>query len=169
MKLFAFIAILVSVLNPIQESDYVYNYEVKDNVVSSMVVYRKNDDKKYIFPKLKYHFTYDEEQRIVKKEVLRWNAQKNSWVNSHCLDFEFNDIGYTIEYRNWNEKEGNYTQVKEKQVTTGGDNGFLSVVYYEWNQEDNDWSLKSSMYCETTEKDNEPFIANQWGPKETLR
>lgn len=144
MKILILIALLVYVWTPVKGSDYVYNYNLENNIVSSQTVYCKNHDGKYIYPKLKYNFTYDDQQRIVRKEVQQWDVQSKSWKKSHCLNWIFTTDGFVIEYINWNKNANDYTEMQEKQVVIKLNDNFLSMSIFKWDQGNSNWTLKNN-------------------------
>lgn len=96
-------------------SEYVYNTEGHEDVISSTVVYKKSENGKFLSHHLKYNYTYDEQQRLVKKEVLKWNSCSATWENSHCLNYEYGASGYSIEYALWNKSASEYGKGIAKQ------------------------------------------------------
>ena len=53
---------------------FAYNVEMSDGAVTSQYVYKSSDDGRFLSYHLKYNYAYDERQRLVKKEILKWNA-----------------------------------------------------------------------------------------------
>ena len=108
---------------------------------------------KYLEPRLKYLFTYDENDRVIKKEALRWNVFENDWVNSFCLTFAYDDDSMITEFAKWNKREKNYDECTEKIVYKMNANLFASYSYYKRNLPDDDWTLEHNY-----------LVNNQVGP-----
>ena len=97
---------------------------------------------KYLKPRLKYNFTYDDSNRIVKKEALKWNEIKDDWVNSFCLKFTYNDDAVITEYSKWNVRANEYDESTEMVVYKMNANLFTSYNYYKRNLRDEKWTLE---------------------------
>ena len=93
---------------------YCYNADIENGRVNTMYVYDK--DGNYLTAKLAYTYEYDDQDRLVKKEVLRWNERRNEWVKDHCLELTYNMEGYEVSKHNWNRKNQNYDTAMEKAV-----------------------------------------------------
>ena len=117
---------------------YCYNADIDNGRVNTMYVY--NRDGNYLTAKLAYNYEYDDQDRLVKKEVLRWNERRNEWVKDHCLELTYDIEGYEVSKRNWNRKDQAYEPAKEK-----------AAYHYEFSQ------VMSVNYLRrhTTEKDFE--------------
>ena len=85
---------------------YCYNANIDNGRVNTMYVY--NRDGNYLTAKLAYNYEYDDQDRLVKKEVLRWNERRNEWVKDHCLELTYDIEGYEVSKRNWNRKDQAY-------------------------------------------------------------
>lgn len=146
MEIITVAAILCASLNAFDNgSEYVYNTESSANGVTSKVVYKKSENGKYLSHHLKYNYTYDEQQRLVKKEALRWNLYSEKWENSHCLNYIYDASGYSIEYALWNRAESGYTEVVSKQTYDEKMNGALAVTSYRWDHKDNSWVVEDNI------------------------
>lgn len=127
------------------DCNFAYNTTFYDDVVASQTVYKKSDDGKYLSKHFKYNYTYDTEQRLVKKEVMKWDVWANKWVNSHCLNYNYDSHGYSIEYTRWNAKNSNYTDVTEKQTYDETVNGAMAICSYSWDNKESQWILKDNV------------------------
>ena len=105
-------------------------------------VYDKNG--KYLKPRVKYLFTYDDNSRMIKKEALRWNAEKNNWVNSYCIKFIYGDDSMVTEYAEWNKREKAYNDSSQKMVYEVNANMIAFYGYYKRNLPDGDWKLEKN-------------------------
>lgn len=63
-----------------------------------------NTDGKYLTNKLRYDYSYDEQDRLVEKTAMLWNAKKMTWEPDFRLDFAYTDSGYSVERRDWDAK-----------------------------------------------------------------
>ncbi|WP_373732047.1 DUF3836 domain-containing protein [Bacteroides heparinolyticus] len=126
-----------------KDCDFAYNVETTDHAVTSQVVYKK-DEGKYLSHHLKYNYTYDAQQRLKKKEVLKWNSLSGKWEQSHCLNYVYDMLGYSIEYALWNEKVGGYTDATAKQIYDESASGIITVVSYKWNKSDSNWVVQNN-------------------------
>ena len=84
--------------------------------------------------------TYDEQNRLIQKEVLKWNESTQSFEKHHSLNFFYTD-DVTVEYALWNEQSSAYTDIKQKAVYRQTDSSVLRYLSYEWDEKNNDWSL----------------------------
>lgn len=125
-------------------TEFAYNTELNNNVVSGQTVFRKDDSGRMLSRQLKYNFTYDAQNRLAQKEVLRWNENTRKWVNDHCLNYQYTTNGYSVEYVRWNAKAEAYCDVTEKTVYEQniGDQQ-ASYQNYQWDGKTGGWKLKT--------------------------
>lgn len=121
------------------EKNFVYNEVRNGNQVESKMVYKLNDDK-YLNYHLKYNFKYDAENRILQKEVLKWNEINQAFERYYCLNYNYSEAGTDVEYAMWNNETNDYSDVKEKAVYLYSGDG-ISYLSYKWNDKDSDWKL----------------------------
>jgi len=139
LTVFAFIS---SAVGKDKFPDFCYsNYGAK-TLSESQVVSVPDESGGYLVPKLKYLFTYDESNRIIKKETLKWNADEKDWVYSFCLTFTYNDDSMITELSRWNEQEMNYDECTEKVVYKKNANLFASYSLYKRNLPQGEWTLE---------------------------
>ncbi len=127
-----------------QDQGFAYNTKTTGNVVTSEVVYKKHEGK-YLHHHLTYNYTYDEQQRLTKKEVLKWNAAQGKWERSHCLHYAYNPLGYSIEYALWNRQGNAYSDVSAKQVYDESLPGTATVALYKWNKNEKNWTVQNNV------------------------
>ena len=120
-------------------NDFAYNSEVNGNRVETQTVY-KVVNKKYLKHHLKYSFTYDVQNRVTSKEVLKWNIEKEAYEKQYCLNFIYENNETTVEFALWNGKEQAYNEIKSKAIYQINRDG-INYQSYEWNQKENDWNL----------------------------
>ena len=142
-------------------SKFCYNNLGAKELAESQMVCVYDESGKYIIPRLKYIFTYDEQNRIVKKETLRWNATKNCWDNTYCLSFAYDDDSMIAEYAKWNKRNMNYDECTGKLVYELNAYMFTSCSYYKRNSPESDWRLESNFLVSVpieTLYNNEGFL-----------
>ncbi len=126
------------------DCNFCYNTEVSDNVITAQVVYKKSEDGKYLSHHLKYNYTYDDSQRLVQKEVLRWNADSGKWQRSHCLNYVYDMFGHSIEYALWNTSKNGYTDAVAKQTYREEMHGAVTIALYKWDRTVEDWVVQNN-------------------------
>ncbi len=126
------------------EAGFAYNTEMANGVVSAKTVYHKSTDGKYLTQHLKYNYTYDEQQRLTKKEVLKWNGAAGKWEQSHCLIYVYDLAGYSVEYAMWNGKQGGYDAAIARQSYRDLQNGAVAVAQYRRDKADESWEVETN-------------------------
>ena len=122
---------------------YCYNANIDNGRVNTMYVY--NRDGNYLTAKLAYNYEYDDQDRLVKKEVLRWNERRNEWVKDHCLELTYDIEGYEVSKRNWNRKDQAYEPAKEKAVYHYEFSQVMSVNYLRRHATEKDFESVDKM------------------------
>lgn len=146
MEIITVATILWASLNAFNNgNEYVYNTEGSANVVTSKVVYKKSENGKYLSHHLKYNYTYDEQQRLVKKEALKWNLYSEKWEKSYCLNYIYDASGYSIEYVLWNRSTSDYADVVAKQTYDEKMDGVMVVASYRWDNKDKNWVIEDNI------------------------
>jgi len=135
--------ILMTTMNDFSANgQMVYNPTIEGNVVTSVEVMERQEDSYQLTMKFKKLYTYDDEERLVKKELLLWNSDKMEWQKSGCWDYTYGTEGYTVDFALWNDKEQSYTNGMERQVMNEGIDGTLVVTQYIRSSADDDWQVK---------------------------
>ena len=127
------------------DCDFAYNMEVADHAVTSLIVYKKSKDGKFLSKHLTYKFTYDEQDSLVKKEVQKWNSAYERWEHSHCLNYVYDMFGFSLEYALWDEESVDYNKIVAKQVYNNIMDGAVTITLYKWNKLDNEWMEQSNV------------------------
>ena len=117
------------------------NYGAK-TLSTSQVVSVPDGSGEYLVPRLKYLFSYDESNRIIKKEALKWNVVDNDWVYSFCLTFAYDDDTMITEYARWNKQRESYDECTEKVVYKKNANMYASYSLYKRSLPDGEWMLE---------------------------
>ena len=95
----------------VENSKFCYNADIENGCVKSIEVYANNGE--YLKANLKRLYTYDDQNRLVKRETLKWNKKRMAWENHSCLCYNYSAEGYTVEKRFWDEASNNYGEAKE--------------------------------------------------------
>lgn len=127
------------------DSKFAYNTDVCNQVVCSQTVYKKSENGLYLSHHLKYNFSYDEQERLVRKEVLKWDVLSHKWEKHHCLVYSYQPDGYAIEYVGWDDRAKDYANVMEKHIYREVTGGALAINCYKWNRENNGWVLEDNI------------------------
>jgi hypothetical protein len=99
----------------------------------------------YLTPHLKYVFTYDEYNRVVKKEAYSWNRYSGSWEGSFQLNFTYSTHGMMVEYARWNGHKDSYDASTERAIYTLNNEAVAFYSYYKKESPDNDWRMVSQL------------------------
>ena len=109
-------------------SNFAYNSEINNGKVESQTVYEVQNQQ-YLQPHLKYNYTYDEQNRLIQKEVLKWTITYGTDETA-------------VEYASWNAKTNAYSNIKEKAVYRENAMGMAeNYQSYAWNERQNEWNL----------------------------
>ena len=125
--------------------DYYYNADIQNSKVCMMDVYHQNGDK-MLSRELEYHFTYDEQNRLISKEAYKWNPVTMDWNRYYCLVLNYTDDGYSIEMKKWNSNKKTYDTAKERSVYHIVNGDVASISNYKWNDKSHDFVLTNTTY-----------------------
>ena len=123
---------------------YYYSSLGAKTQADSQLVCVPDESGKYLQPRLKYLFTYDENKRLIKKEALRWNATKDNWICAFYLTFTYTDNTTIAEYASWNNERQEYNDCSERAVYMLNNNQFTSYSYYKRDPLAENWNLEHS-------------------------
>lgn len=121
------------------QNNFAYNTVMNGGQVESKMVY-KVEDGKYLQQHLQYNFKYDANNRILQKEVLKWNEIERAFERNYCLNYDYTETSTDVEYALWDSKTNAYSDVKEKAVYLYEPGG-VNYLSYQWNKKENDWNL----------------------------
>ena len=133
---------LTSVVNAVSGNnvkDFAYNSEKQESGVETQTVYKVKEGK-YLERHLQYNYTHDEKGRVSAKEILKWNKDNSRFEKLYCLNFRYTDNEVNVEYVAWNNKIGDYTDLKAKAVYQMNEQG-INYTAYNWDKEENTWNL----------------------------
>lgn len=128
---------LVNAFGSNVEKDFVYNEVMNGNQIESQIVYKVKAGTILDFH-LKYVFKYDADNRILQKEVLKWDEIEQAFGRHYCLNYNYSEAGIEVEYALWDKKTYSYSDVKGKVVYLLTGNG-VNYMNYKWSAKDNDW------------------------------
>lgn len=66
---------------------------------------------------MKYHYTYDEQNRLTMSEILVWNKHTKEWQKDLCMRYTYKDGNITTASYRWNQQKEEYVLQPESTVT----------------------------------------------------
>lgn len=124
-------AVMAFNLNTADVKFYHNTKEGSDRVFTT-TVYEKTGS--FLKNKSKIQCTFDEANRLISKETLRWDALNEEWGNCYRYEFTYSDTGYTVVYAIWDKKAQRYVPTKKMECQdVMGD--AHTVTTYKWNNE----------------------------------
>lgn len=129
-----------SVANAQAPSKFIY-----DKGEKAETVYTLDKTGKYLTPKLKYEFSREADNKVVKL-VSSWNNETQSWMPYYKLTRLENETNLVLEYALWDNTAKDYTGNLEKVIySTGFNNELLSYVSYKWSREVGSWVVSQHL------------------------
>lgn len=125
-------------------SEYYYNADMENGKVTTMYVYTDNGQN--LPGKVAYHYEYDEQDRLVKKEIMRWDRLSRQWINERCLELSYTEEGYEVSMRNWSSNDQAYEPVMEKAVYHYAFDQVMAVNYFRRSSEKKDFKSAGGMF-----------------------
>lgn len=135
---------IVNALCATPEKTFAYNNVVEEGRLSSQTVYVVKDGK-FLHARLQYRFHYDASGSLVRKEVMKWSGIDSSFKRYYCMDYAYRDGEVEMICSMWNERAGDYTDVRAKSVYLSGE-GNMGYQSYEWDARANGWNLTVEHY-----------------------
>ena len=59
---------------------------------------------------MKYHYTYDEQNRLTMSEILVWNKHTKEWQKDLCMRYTYKDGNITTASYRWNQQKEEYVE-----------------------------------------------------------
>lgn len=106
--------------NADNKNNLVYNSEEVNGVMVGQTVYKT--DGTTLANYMKYHYTYDEQNRMTQSEAQKWNSENKMWENDICIRYTYKGKSMTTEYYKWNNKKQEYVLVPEMTITMDNPN-----------------------------------------------
>ena len=66
--------------------------------------------------KLKTVYDFDQQGRVTKRELMKWNERKQQWVNLKRWTYKYDGDRTSIDFAVWNKHKGCYNPVRDKKV-----------------------------------------------------
>lgn len=148
--------VMINVFGGNIQKNFAYNTVMIGGQVESQMVY-KVEEGKYLQQHLQYNFKYDANNRILQKEVLKWNEIERAFERNYCLNYNYSEVGTDVEYALWDSKTNAYSDVKEKAVYLYDLDG-VNYLSYKWNEKENDWNL---LVAHTINGENMQLLADK--------
>ena len=96
--------------------------------------------------KMEYRYEYDDQGRLTTREVVRWDSERQTWVNDVRHTYKYYKNGYNLEISKWDVKQQAYDLPSEvtlyREVAS-----MTSVKTYKMNAAKNDMYLVNSLLC----------------------
>lgn len=127
-------------------SQYVYNSDLEDGVIHKIEVYEQKAEGQ-MTAKMEYRYSYDEQGRLTTREVMRWDAKKQDWVNDFCHTYRYYKNGYNMETSKWDDVRQAYDIPSEVTLYREVAPMVTSVRTYHMNEAKNDMYLTNKMLC----------------------
>ena len=125
-------------------SQYLYNSDLEDGVIHKIEVYEQKDNNQ-VCAKMEYHYEYDEQGRLTTREVMRWDSNKNNWVNEFRHTYKYYKNGYNLEVSYWNNQKQAYDLPAEVTLYRSQAPNLTSVKIYKMNEKQDNMYLSGSM------------------------
>lgn len=123
-------------------TQYAYNTETTSDRVTTQTVY-KVEANKYLHCHVKNNFSYNAQNQLQQKEVLKWNSAVSGWEKSYCINFSYNLSETIVTYAQWDAKNKVYSEVLEKAIYSQDEESHLLASYqsFKWNKQSQQWDL----------------------------
>lgn len=141
-----------------ENSNFSYNANIEEGKIVAMEVYNKNGES--LSANLKHLYTYDEQERLVKRETLKWNKTAQAWQKHDCLLYVYDNEGYTVERHFWSESKNDYAQADARSRYTVVMDNVLAVDNYTFNKELGDYEFAEKMLIMTPDTERLMAIFN---------
>ena len=66
--------------------------------------------------KLKTVYDFDQQGRVTKRELMKWNERKQQWVNLKRWTYKYDGDRTSIDFAVWNKHKGCYNPVRDRKV-----------------------------------------------------
>ena len=138
--------VLTMYFNAISNVDvnYMYNADMEDGVINKIEVYEQDADHQMVH-KMEYRYEYDEQDRLVNKEMLRWDDATQNWTRDSRLTYKYYKKGYNVEVSHWDAARQCYTLPSEVTLFRSMAPCLTSVKTYRMNETQDNMYLLSSM------------------------
>ena len=123
---------------------YMYNSDLEDGVIHKIEVYEQKAGDQ-MAAKMEYRYSYDEQGRLTAREVMRWDAGKNDWVNDFRHVYRYYKNGYNVETSKWDAEAQAYDIPAEVTLYREIAPSVTSVKTFKMNDAKDDMYLSDRM------------------------
>ena len=102
------------------DGQLVYNTVEENGVMVGKTVYKMNGSTLANY--MKYNYKYEDDQRMIESETLKWNSTKEEWEKDLRINYTYEGKTVTTNYYKWNNKKRAYVLVPEMTVTMDNTN-----------------------------------------------
>lgn len=113
--------------------------------MSTQTVCKPDATGKYLELHCKYYFTYDEQNRMIRKEAYKWNEFRETWSPNYILTFTYEHDQIETEYAVWNQRKKDYNSPSEKIIYAKSNQGIVAYNGYKKNPISDEWELVSDL------------------------
>lgn len=97
-----------------QETNFITNEEVENNLVVSKTIYRQ--DGNYLYNHMRYEFTYDDANRLVCKTAAKWDGSMDEWVPYFQMTYRYEASEIVMSYARWDEARQSFSKDSKQTV-----------------------------------------------------
>ena len=94
--------------------------------------------------KLKTVYDFDQQGRVTKRELMKWNERKQQWVNLKRWTYSYDGDRTSIDFAVWNKHKGCYNPVRDRKVYDFISDKVICVNDYKRNDKLDDLQLMGS-------------------------
>ena len=94
--------------------------------------------------KLKTVYDFDQQGRVTKRELMKWNERKQQWVNLKRWTYSYDGDRTSIDFAVWNKHKGCYNPVRDRKVYDFISDKMICVNDYKRNDKLDDLQLMGS-------------------------
>ena len=127
-------------------SQFLYNSDLEDGVIHKIEVYEQKADNQ-ICAKMEYRYDYDDQGRLTSREVMRWDSNKQDWVQDFRHTYKYYKNGFNMETSKWDASRQCYDLPSEVTLYREVAPNVTSVKNYRLNKAKNDVYLTNSLLC----------------------
>ena len=127
-------------------SHFLYNSDLEDGVIHKIEVYEQKADNQ-MCAKMEYRYDYDDQGRLTSREVMRWDSNKQDWVQDFRHTYKYYKNGYNMETYKWDASRQTYDLPEEVTLYREVAPNVTSVKNYRMNASKNDVYLTNSLLC----------------------
>lgn len=138
--------VLTMYFNAINSNDanYLYNADMEEGVVNKIEVYEQNAEHP-MAQKMEYRYEYDEQDRLVNKQMMRWDDAKKAWTEDTRLVYRYFKNGFNVEVSKWNADKQAYDLPSEVTLYRSIGLNMTSVKTYRMNETQDNMYLTDCM------------------------